>query len=121
MKIVNNTNPTPTMQLQQLKQQVHALANTKTTKQLKTYISSKLGETPNLSKKSTWEYLYQVLSTNAYTQDISLEDLEASEQQNFNSLTKLYEATGHTKAEAYDKWQEIQTKSQNRDVHIEEL
>jgi hypothetical protein len=51
--------------------------------------------------------------------DLSLEDLEASEQMLWNSLNKIDAAAGIDKSHTYETWKEINNISQ--DIRIEDL
>jgi hypothetical protein len=51
--------------------------------------------------------------------DLSLEDLEASEQMLWDSLNKIDAAAGIDKSQTYETWKEINNTSQ--DIRIEDL
>ena len=54
-------------------------------------------------------------------QDISLEDLEKSEQMLKNSLFKIGHMAGSTNEQLETDWQRIKFEAESKDIYLEEL
>jgi hypothetical protein len=109
------------MKLQSLKQEVFSLTCTSNTRQLKK-------ERPDLTKgkdlryKILWiEILEQLKVLRTEVLDISLVDLEQSEQMLKESLFKIGRLANLKNNRIELDWQRIKLEAQFSDVHIEEL
>lgn len=109
------------MKLKTIKQKVYSLTCTRNTQELKK-------ERPDLVKgkdlryKLQWqEILDHIKQLRQQNIDISLADLEASEQMLKESLFKIGKLTGMNDQEIEIDWQRIQLEAQFADIHIEEL
>lgn len=104
---------TSQQKIYKIKQQVYSLTSTKNTKQLQQ-------ERPDLTSgrdlryKAQWlAILEQLKALRASGQDLSLADLEVSEQMLHDSLLSF----GFTEID----WQRIKLEAQFADIHIEQL
>lgn len=109
------------IKLRQMKQEIYQLTQTINTKQLKTERSD-LVQNKDLRYKSHWqEILQQLKFERAQGEDISLKDLEASENMLRKSLIAVGELAGLNESEITVDWQRIKLENQFSDIHIEEL
>lgn len=109
------------MKMQSLKQEVFSLTCTSNTRQLKK-------ERPDLTKgkdlryKIQWvEILEQLKAFRTEVLDISLVDLEQSEQILKKSLFKIGRLANLRNDQIELDWQRIKLETQFSDIHIEEL
>ncbi len=109
------------MKLQAIKQQVYQLTCTSNTQQLKKERAD-LTAGRDLRYKAQWlEILEQLKALRASGQDLSLADLEASEQMLHDSLFEVGRMAGLSDREIKVDWQRIQLEAQFSDIHIEQL
>jgi hypothetical protein len=109
------------MTLNMLKQAVFSLTCTGNTKQLRKQ-HPKLTQGRDLRYKIPWlEILDQIKQLRQIGQDLSLTDLEASEQMLKQSLFKVGQMAGLPDAALELDWQRIKLEAQFSDIHIEEL
>lgn len=109
------------MKLQTIKQEIYHLTCTKNTKQLKKERSD-LTSGKDLRYKKHWiSILKQIESLRDLGLDLSLEDLNKSEQMLKESLFKVGTIAGLNKERIEFDWQRIQLEAQFGDIHIEEL
>lgn len=109
------------MNVRSLKQILYRLTCTETTKQLKQ-------ERPDLTRgrdlryKAQWQAMFEQLqSLRESDRDISLADLERSEQMSKDSFFKLGRMSGKSQERLEIEWQRIVLDAQFADIHIEEL
>lgn len=109
------------MKLQAIKQEVFSLTNTSNTQRLKK-------ERPDLTNgrdlryKTQWlEILEQLKELRTQELDLSLADLDQSEQMLKNSLFNVGRMTGLSENQIEIDWQRIKLEAQFGDIHIEEL
>ncbi len=109
------------MKMQALKQEVFKLTCVHNTTQLKK-------ERPDLTKgrdlryKVQWkELLEKLIALREEGHDLSLTDLEASEQMLKDSLTKVGQMAGLDKSTIETDWQRIKLEAQFADIHIDDL
>ncbi|MEB3294986.1 MAG: hypothetical protein VKJ24_17655 [Synechococcales bacterium] len=109
------------MKLQTVKQEVFSLTQTTNTKQLRKQ-HPKLMRGRDLRYKAQWlEILEQVKLLRQAGEDLSLADLEASEQMLKHSLFKVGQMAGIPDSDLELDWQRIKLEAQFGDIHIEEL
>lgn len=109
------------MTLSEIKRQVYDLTCTETTKQLKQ-------ERPDLTKnqdlryKKNWQsILDEIQFLKQSNLDISLQDLENSEQMLKESLLSIGRLSGLSDESIEVDWQRIKLTAQFSDIHIENL
>lgn len=109
------------MKLKAIKQEVYLLTNTKNTKQLRKE-HSEITAGRDLRYKVQWlAILEQIKSLKEKSLDISLKDLEESEQMLKESLFNVGRIAGLEDEKIEIDWQRIQLETQFSDIHIEEL
>lgn len=109
------------MKMQEVKQEVYRLTCTKNTKQLRRERSD-LVEGRDLRYKAQWiEILEKVKELRDKGLDMSLEDLDQSEQMLKESLYSVGRMAGLDDGKIEIDWQRIKLEAQFGDVHIEEL
>jgi len=108
------------MKMAEVKQEVYKLTGTETTKQLRKE-HPKLTEGRDLRYKDHWITILDQVRALKQEPDISLAELEQSEQMLKESLFKVGAMAGLTQDELEIDWQRIQLEAQFSDVHIEEL
>lgn len=108
------------MNMAEVKQEVYSLTNTKTTKELKKEHPG-LTQGRDLRYKAHWMGILEKLRALKQVPDISLADLEQSEQMLKASLFKVGTMAGLSHDELELDWQRIQLESQVTDIHIEDL
>jgi len=106
------------MKMQATKQEVFLLTCTTTTKQLKKE-HPKLTSGRDLRYKAQWVEIVEAL--HAQGLNISLADLEKSEQMLKKSLLRVGCITGQSDEQIEIDWQRIKLEAQFGDIHIEEL
>jgi hypothetical protein len=109
------------MKMQELKQEVFSLTCTVNTQQLKK-------ERPDLTKgrdlryKEQWAVILEKLKVlRDQGQDLSISDLDQSEQMLRKSLFEVGHLAGLSDDQLEVDWQRIKLEAQFGDVHIEEL
>ncbi|OYE00199.1 hypothetical protein [Nostoc sp. 'Peltigera membranacea cyanobiont' 232] len=109
------------MKMQDIKQEVLSLTCTTNTQQLKKERPD-LTQGRDLRYKEQWvEIQRKVKRLQEQGQDMSLVDIEQSEQMLKNSLFEIGHITGLSNDQIEIDWQRIKLVSQFEDVHIEEL
>jgi hypothetical protein len=109
------------MTLNMLKQEIFGLTCTANTKQLRKQ-HPKLTQGRDLRYKKQWlEILEQIKQLRQAGQDLSLADLEASEQMLKQSLFEVGQIAGLPNSELELDWQRIKLEAQFSDIHIEDL
>ncbi|MBE8992676.1 hypothetical protein [Nostoc sp. LEGE 12450] len=109
------------MKMQDIKQEVFSLTCTTNTQQLKKERPD-LTQGRDLRYKEQWvEIQRKVKRLQEQGQDMSLEDIEQSEQMLKNSLFEIGHIAGLSNDQIEIHWQRIKLASQFGDVHIEEL
>lgn len=108
------------MKMAEVKQEVYKLTGTETTKELKKE-HPELTEGRDLRYKDHWLSILEQVRKLKQTPDISLADLEKSEQMLKESLFKVGAMAGLSQDELEIDWQRIQLEAQVSDIHIEEL
>ncbi|MCG8362572.1 MAG: hypothetical protein MJA27_04460 [Pseudanabaenales cyanobacterium] len=108
------------MKMAEIKQEVYKLTSTKTTKELKRE-HPELTRGHDLRYKAHWLMILERLRALKQIPDISLADLEQSEQMLKASLFKVGSMAGLNDDELELDWQRIQLEAQIADIHIEEL
>jgi hypothetical protein len=109
------------MTLNMLKQEIFSLTCTANTQQLRKQ-HPKLTQGRDLRYKKQWlEILEQIKQLRQAGQDLSLADLEASEQMLKQSLFKVGQMAGLPDLDLELDWQRIKLEAQFSDLHIEEL
>lgn len=109
------------MKMQEAKQEVYHLTCTKDTQQLRKERPD-LTDGRDLRYKAQWiEVLEKVKELREKGLDMSLEDLEKSEQMLKESLYSVGRMTGLDDEAIEINWQRIKLEAQFGDVHIEEL
>ena len=109
------------MKMQEIKQEVFSLTCTTNTQQLRKERPD-LTEGRDLRYKQQWvEICQKVKQLRLQDQDMSLEDIEQSEQMLRNSLFEIGQIAGLNNDQIEIDWQRIKLTSQFSDVHIEEL
>ena len=109
------------MKIKELKQDVFSLTYTTNTQQLKKERPD-LTEGRDLRYKEQWtEILEKLKVLQDQGQDISLSDLEQSEQMLKQSLFEVGHIAGLSNDQIEIDWQRIKLEGQFGDVHIEEL
>ncbi len=109
------------MNLKGIKEEVYTLTCTKTTTQLKKERPD-LTQGRDLRYKRQWvEILEQIKQLRAQGEDLSLADLEESEQMLKDSLYKVGRLSGLDDQEIEMEWHRIKLEAQWGDIHIEEL
>jgi ribosomal protein L29 len=109
------------MKIQELKQEVFSLTCTTNTQQLRKE-RPELTEGRDLRYKEQWTELLEKLKVlREQGQDMSLSDLEQSEQMLKESLFEVGHIAGLSNDKIEIDWQRIKLEAQFGDVHIEEL
>lgn len=109
------------MKMQAVKQEIFSLTCTANTKQLKKERPD-LTNSRDLRYKAQWlEILEQLKTLRIQGLDMSLSDLEQSEQMLRESLLKVGHIAGLSDDQIEIDWQRIKLEAQFGDVHIEEL
>ena len=109
------------MKMQDIKQEVFSLTCTTNTQQLKKERPD-LTQGRDLRYKEQWvEIQRKVKRLQEQGQDMSLEEIEQSEQMLKNSLFEIGNIAGLSNDQIEIDWQRIKLASQFGDVHIEEL
>ena len=108
------------MKMAEIKQEVYKLTSTKNTKELKKDHPD-LTRGRDLRYKDHWLMLLEQLRALKLLPDISLADLERSEQMLKASLFKVGSMAGLNKDEMELDWQRIQLEAQIADIYIEKL
>ncbi len=109
------------MKLKAIKQEVYLLTSTKNTQQLRKERSD-LTKGKDLRYKIQWlDILEQIKLLKEKNLDISLKDLEESEQMLKESLFNVGRIAGLEDEKIEIDWQRIQLETQFSDIHIEEL
>lgn len=109
------------MKMQEIKQEVFSLTCTNNTQQLKKERPD-LTDGRDLRYKEQWtEILEKLKVLREQGQDISLSDLEQSEQMLRKSLSEVGHMAGLSNDQIEIDWQRIKLQAQFGDVHIEEL
>ena len=109
------------MTLKEIKQKVYRLTFTQNTQQLKKQRSD-LTEGKDLRYKVQWLAMFeQIKSLKEQSLDISLKDLEESEQMLKESLFNVGHIAGLEDEKIEIDWRRIQLENQFSDIHIEEL
>lgn len=109
------------MKMQMLKQEVYNLTQTSNTKQLKKEHPD-LTAGRDLRYKAQWvEILDKLKALRAQTEDISVADLQESEEMLKQSLVKVGGLAGLSAQDIETDWQRIQLEAKFGDIHIEEL
>ena len=109
------------MKMQEIKQEVYKLSDTDNTQQLKKEHPD-LTEGRDLRYKEQWtEILEKLKELRIQGQDLSLSDLEHSEQMLKESLFKVGYSAGLTNEQLEVDWQRIKLEAQFGDVYLEEL
>jgi hypothetical protein len=108
------------MKMAEIKQEVYKLTGTETTKELKKE-HPQLTEGLDLRYKAHWVSILEQVRALKQVPDISLAELEQSEQMLKESLFKVGALAGRSQDELEIDWQRIQLEAQVADVHIEEL
>jgi hypothetical protein len=108
------------MKMAEVKQEVYRLTGTETTKDLKQEHPD-LTAGRDLRYKDHWLSILEQIRALKQIPDISLADLEQSEQMLKASLFKVGAMAGLSEAELEVDWQRIQLEAQIADIHIEEL
>lgn len=109
------------MKLGEIKQKVFSLTGTENTKQLKKKRPD-LTEGRDLRYKAQWlEILEKLEAPSVQNPDISLDDLEKSEQMLRESLFTVGHLAGLNDNQIEIDWQRIKLEAQFGDIHIEEL
>ncbi|NJL20974.1 MAG: hypothetical protein HC895_09365 [Leptolyngbyaceae cyanobacterium SM1_3_5] len=109
------------MKLQIIKQEVFSLTCTSNTKQLKQERPD-LASGKDLRYKKHWLEILQKLKTlRFHNQEISIADIEESEQMLKQSLIAVGHLAGLTDEQIEVDWQRIKLEAQFEDIHIEDL
>jgi ribosomal protein L29 len=109
------------MKIQELKQEVFSLTCTTNTQQLRKE-RPELTEGRDLRYKEQWTELLEKLKVlREQGQDMSVSDLEQSEQMLKESLFEVGHIAGLSNDKIEIDWQRIKLEAQFGDVHIEEL
>ncbi len=109
------------MKMQAIKQEVYSLTCTATTTQLRKEHPS-LTNGRDLRYKEQWcEILNQLKALRGQGLDLSLDDLEQSEQMLRESLFNVGQLAGLNDTQIETDWQRIKLEAQFQDIHIEEL
>jgi hypothetical protein len=109
------------MKLQAIKQEVFSLTSTSNTQQLKKERPDLINGR-DLRYKAQWlEILEQLKDLRTQELDLSLTDLEQSEQMLKNSLFEVGHISGLDENQIEIDWQRIKLEAQFGDIHIEEL
>jgi hypothetical protein len=109
------------MKIQELKQEVFSLTCTTKTQQLKKERPD-LTEGRDLRYKEQWtEMLEKLKVLREQEQDMSLSDLEQSDEMLKESLFEVGHIAGLSNDQIEIDWQRIKLEAQFGDVHIEEL
>ena len=108
------------MKMAEIKQEVYKLTSTKNTNELKK-VHPELTRGRDLRYKAHWLMILDQFSELKQIPNISLEDLERSEQMLKASLFKVGSMAGLNDQEMELDWQRIQLEAQIADIHIEEL
>lgn len=108
------------MKMAEVKQEVYKLTGTETTKELKKE-HPELTEGLDLRYKDHWLSILEQVRALKKIPDISLAELEQSEQMLKESLFKVGAMAGLSHDELEIDWQRIQLEAQVADIHIEEL
>jgi hypothetical protein len=109
------------MKMEAIKQEVYSVTCTKNTKQLKKEHPDLTGGR-DLRYKAQWlEILEKLKALSAQGSDMSLADLQQSEQMLKESLIAVGRISGLSDNEIEVDWQRIKLEAQFEDVHIEEL
>ena len=109
------------MKIKELKQDVFSLTYTTNTQQLKKERRD-LTEGRDLRYKEQWTEILEKLNVlREQGQDISLSDLEQSEQMLKQSLFEVGHIAGLSNDQIEIDWQRIKLEAHFGDVHIEEL
>jgi hypothetical protein len=108
------------MKMAEVKQEVYKLTGTGSTQELKKAHPA-LTQGRDLRYKDHWVSILEQLRALKQLPDISLADLEQSEQMLKASLFKVGAMAGLSEAEVELDWQRIQLEAQISDIHIEEL
>lgn len=106
------------MKLGEIKQKVFSLTGTENTKQLKKK-RPELTDKRDLRYKAQWLEILEKLEIQS--PDLSLEDLEKSEQMLRESLSSVGHLAGLNDDQIEVDWQRIKLEAQFGDIHIEEL
>ena len=107
------------MKMQEIKQEVYRLSDTNNTQQLKKEHPD-LTEGRDLRYKKYWSEILEKLKE-LQIQDLTLSDLEHSEQILKESLFKVGHGVGLTNEQLEVDWQRIKLEAQFGDVYLEEL
>jgi hypothetical protein len=109
------------MKMQEIKQEVFSLTCTTNTQQLKKERPD-LTQGRDLRYKEQWTEIFEKLKVlQEQGQDMSLSDLEQSEQMLKESLFEVGHIAGLSNDQIEIDWQRINLEAQFGDVHIEEL
>jgi hypothetical protein len=108
------------MKMAEVKEEVYKLTGTETTQELKKE-HPKLTEGLDLRYKAHWVTILEQVRVLKKTPDISLAELEQSEQMLKESLFKVGAMVGRSQDELEIDWQRIQLEAQVADIHIEDL
>lgn len=108
------------MKMAAVKQEVYKLTGTETTQELKKEYPQ-LTQGLDLRYKVHWMTILEQVRALKQSPDISLADLEKSEQMLKASLFKVGAMAGLNEDELELDWQRIQLEAQISDIHIEEL
>lgn len=109
------------MKIQAVKQEVFSLTCTENTKKLKKE-HPKLTDRRDLRYKAQWfEILEQLKALFTQGLDMSIAELEQSEQMLKDSLFSVSRIAGLSDGQTEFDWQRISLEAQFGDIHIEEL
>ncbi len=108
------------MKMTEVKQAVYKLTGTQTTQELRRE-HPRLTDGLDLRYKAHWLSILEEVRTLKQTPDLSLDDLERSEQMLKNSLFKVGALAGRSQDELEIDWHRIQLEAQVADIHLEEL
>ncbi len=109
------------MKMQEIKQEVFSLTCTSNTQQLKKERPD-LTEGRDLRYKEQWMEILEKLNVlREQGQDMSLSDLEQSEQMLKESLFEVGHITGLSNDQIEIDWQLLKREAESRDIHISEL
>jgi ribosomal protein L29 len=109
------------MKMQEIKQEVFSLTCTTNTQQLKKERPD-LTEGRDLRYKEQWTEIFEKLKVlREQGQDMSVSDLDQSEQMLKQSLFEVGHIAGLSNDQIEIDWQRIKLEGQFGDVHIEEL
>lgn len=108
------------MKMTEVKQAVYKLTGIDSTQKLKK-AHPDLTKGRDLRYKDHWLSILEQIQNLKKIPDISLADLEQSEQMLKESLFRVGALAGLSKAELEMDWQRIQLEAQIADIHIEEL